>query len=143
MVPDVESSIDDSPLPEVSAFASWIDNFKLPIREIENRHTRSELAMLSWYSKLQSYNLSKNRPARDHLALPEGSRTNTVDGYNPNGVTETETSYILSHGLNNGVAIPKKFFDKKGEFDLRQATGPEVATYIRRLGVNVMVPHAI
>jgi hypothetical protein len=141
VVPDVESGLDDSPLPEVSAIASWIDNFKMSIREIENRHTTSELVILSWYSRLQSFNMNKKSPRQD-LQLTDG-KTVTNYGSNPNGIVETETSYIMPRGINNGVAVPKKFFDADGSFNLRLATGPEAATYIRRLGISITVPHGM
>lgn len=57
-----------------------------------------------------------------------------------NGIRETPNHYILPEGVNNGVPIPKKFFDKDGNFDLSLATGEEACAYLRAVGVNVMSP---
>jgi hypothetical protein len=130
-------------MPEVSAIASWMDNLKLPIREIENTYTLSELVMMSWHSRLQNYNMSKRFAHNKATPKLGDGKTVTIDSnrkYNPNGVRETEDSYILPEGINQGVPIPKKFFDEEGNFDLRRASGMEAVTYLRRLGINLVVP---
>lgn len=103
--------------------------------------------MMGWHSKLQSYNLSK-RFAHSKEKSKELSTTDksiTIDSNrsynkNPNGVRETETSYILPSEINNGVPIPKKFFNEEGDLDLRRATGMEAVTYLRKIGIQLTIP---
>lgn len=52
-------------------------------------------------------------------------------------IVETDTHYLMPKDLNNGVAIPKKFFDAKGEMDLRLATGEEACQYLRAIGLDL------
>jgi hypothetical protein len=125
--------------------ASWMDALKLPIREIESKYTLSELVLMGWHSRLQSYNMSKRFAPRPLPALTDGKEHNVTTinaniNYNPNGVKDLGNSYGLPNGINNGVPVPKKFFNEEGELDLRLATGPEAVTYLRKLGIQLTMP---
>lgn len=123
---------------------SWVDSFKLPIREIDATYTLSELVMMSWNSRLQSYNMSKrfanNNKPRLETSIDGKATTDPSDNYNPNGVRDLGNSWQLPSGINNGVPIPKTFFDEEGNFDLRRATGPQALAYLRKVGVNISIP---
>jgi hypothetical protein len=128
----------------VSAVASWVDNFKLPLREIKAKYTKSDLALVSWDSKLKSYNLGlgmkpsvKTRITSLENVVP--SRALESDVVQPTGIVETEEAYILPAGVNNGVPIRKEFFDEEGELDLSRTTGPKAAGYLRALGIPLAV----
>lgn len=118
----------------VSAAASWMDNLKLSMREIKKKYTKSELVMMAWDSKQKSYNMSQQ--FKHHSPKDSNSERIDYEG-NSSGIRETKTSYTMPADLNNGVAIPKKFFDEAGEIDLRQATGPEALGYMRAIGFNI------
>ena len=129
------------PLPEVSAVTSWIDNFKMPLKEIKAKYTKSDLALIAWDSRLKNYNLSLGMKhtapapvASDARPSPRIPDVPDAD-ISPRGVKETENAYILPEGVNNGVPIPKKVFDEHGEIDLRRMKGDEGAAYIRSLGI--------
>lgn len=128
-------------MPEISAIASWMDNLKLPVRNIEEKYTSSEIYMMGWHSRLQSYNMSKRFK---HKALPEKSAGNGayIDDINPNNVKDLGNAWQLPPSINNGVPIPKKFFNEEGDLDLRRATGPEALAYLRKLGIQISIPFA-
>lgn len=102
------------------------------MREIRRKYTKSELMLIAWDSKQKSYNLSKQFKDRSSSSNSDAPSTIT------NGIRETDNAYELPEGINGGVAIPKKFFNKEGELDLRLATGDEACGYLRALGVNIV-----
>jgi hypothetical protein len=71
-------------------------------------------------------------PGTNVLAIDKGAV-----GSNPNGVVDLGTCWKLPDHINNGVPIPKKFFNEEGELDLRRATGNEAAAYLRGLGMKI------
>lgn len=110
----------------------------MPMREIRQKYTLSDISLLSWHSKQQSYNMqqkykSNSRPSNGKEGSSGGQH---LKGYAAQ-ITETETHYLMPADLNNGVAIPKKFFNAKGDLDLRLATGPEACNYLRALGLDM------
>lgn len=123
-------------MPAVAAAAGWMDTFKLPMREIRKKYTRSELALMAWDSREKSANLSKRY--RSGRKLKDKADDGILDVGPNNGVIETKDSYELPDEINNGVAIPKRFIDKDGEINLSKVTGPEAVRYLRAIGINIM-----
>lgn len=118
--------------------ASWADSLKKPFREIKAKYTKSELTLIAWDSRLKSYNLSLGM-ANTKTTPKISNGIESSETVSPAGVKETEGAYVLPKGVNNGVPINKKFFDENGDIDLRRGTGPEVANYIRRLGIPLAI----
>lgn len=112
-----------------------MDTFKLPMHKVKSIYTRSELVLMAFDSREKAYHMQlkyddgKNSPSRGRLPMSSPS----------NGVRETIDSYELPEGVNNGIAIPKVFFNDEGEVDLRQVTGPQAVRYLRSLGVNIVM----
>lgn len=96
----------------------------MPMREIRKKYTISDLVLMSWDSKQKSYNMRK----RFHKG--SDSEVGTVK--------DVGEAWQLPEGVNNNVAIPKKFFNDEGELDLRLATGEEACAYLRKLGISIM-----
>jgi hypothetical protein len=132
--------------------ASWIDNFKIPLKEIKAKYTKSDLTLIAWDSRLRNYNMSlgfkEARTSRSDGAVgsafvprvPQRAPVPKADDYiSPAGVRETDTAYILPEGVNNGMPIPKDAFDEEGEIDLRKLPGPKAAQYLRGLGIPMAV----
>jgi len=105
------------------------------MREIRRRYTKSDLVLLGWDSQQKSYNMSKGFKRQPKL-LSDGTKPQKLGSLNAQ-IVETEDAYLMPDDLNNGVPIPKKFFTKDGEFDLRLATGPEAKHYMEALGVHL------
>lgn len=114
-----------------------MDSFKIPMREIRKKYAKSELVMMAWHSREQSFQM---RQSRHTPARPQNSKQDKIQsGYVPSsGVRELEDSYELPAGVNNGATIPKKFFGEDGEIDLRQVTGQQAVRYLQALGLNIV-----
>jgi hypothetical protein len=111
-----------------------MDTFKLPMREIYKKYTRSELVIMAWDSRWKSYSLSQMRKK----AIPKENNVDKVDYSSTNGIREVGNVYEVPKTLNNGVAIPKKFFNEEGEIDLRKVPGREAVSYVRAIGIPIV-----
>jgi len=118
-----------------------MDTFKLSMREIRKKYTKSELVLMAWDSRQKSQNM---RRAYKKPKLENGKEQREYVGHtsgkNPNGIRETEDAYEMPSGLNKGVPVLKKWFNKEGELDLRLATGPEAVKYCNAIGINIAMP---
>lgn len=116
------------------------------MREIKRKFTRSELAIMSWRSREQSAAMAKNR----HKPVDRIEQPKTILGELPDyglqhksvsrpasKVIEHEDSYELPSDINNGVAIPKTFFNDEGDLDLSKVTGPQAVKYLNGLGLRI------
>lgn len=52
-------------------------------------------------------------------------------------VEELDDAYKLPSDINNGVAIPKKFFDGEGDLNLSKVTGNEAVRYLNAVGLGI------
>jgi hypothetical protein len=115
----------------------------MPLREIRKRFTFSEMALMSWRSREMSANMAKG-----HRKPPDNDTAETttkeLPDYglqhhqpNPSRVIEHDDSYELPEHINNGVKIPKVFFNKDGDLDLSKATGPMAVRYLNAVGLNI------
>lgn len=107
------------------------------MREIRKRYTKSDLTLLAWDSQQKAYNMSKRFADSRRTALPEDRKSQqALTGINSR-IVETDTMYLMPEEINNGVPIPKKFFDEEGNLDLSRGTGEEVRRYMEALGVSL------
>lgn len=91
----------------------------MPLYEVEQRFTSSELAIVGWRSQETAYLMDKQMKKGQANAGP------------PVEAGELMTDPSLPYGL------PERFFNKDGELDLRQVTGAEALRFLRTQGVNV------
>jgi hypothetical protein len=87
----------------------------MPLREIEERFTKSELVLMAWRSQEMHHNLQKDMPAKKK----KGRKGNkySADDIGPEG-------------------MPEHFFNEDGEIDLSKVKGEEARGYFeRRLGI--------
>jgi hypothetical protein len=117
----------------------------MSMKEIKAKYTKSEIALLAWDSRLKSYNIGLglkdtstgvSKGKLTQLPPPKNYPDNLIS---PAGVKETEHTYVLPEGVNNGAPIPKDFFDEEGEIDLRQVTGDRAAQYLNAIGIPLVV----
>lgn len=119
----------------------------MPLREIRKRFTFSEMALMAWRSKEMSVNMSEGhkRPPRESPDIKEDNKELPDYGLQHKKpirhahVIEHEDSYELEKDVNNGVAIPKSFFNEEGELDLSRTTGPNALKYMNALGFNIPI----
>lgn len=104
----------------------------MPVREIEKKYTVSELVMMAWDSRQKAYALNQM------YKKPKDTSASQAAAYvSSHGITETANAYEMPKDINRGVSIPKTFFNKEGEIDLRQVTGPQAVNYLNALGLNI------
>lgn len=105
----------------------------------------SEIAIMAWRSREMSAAMMPRKKAKqtDQARDPIEVTTDLPDyglqhKPKPHGrVVEHEDSYELPKDVNNGVRIPKQFFNEEGEIDLSRATGPQAVGYLRAVGINI------
>lgn len=102
--------------------ASWIETFQAPLHEIEERFTKSELAIVAWSSQEQSEHLRQRmKKSEDEGKVQYGTPPNAKI---PPGTTVPEN-------------LPAKFFNAQGELDLSGVTGVEAWKYMQAIGVKL------
>jgi hypothetical protein len=119
----------------------------MPMREVRKKFTFSEIAIMSWRSKEMSANMHKNRSPKerseetpvheDSKPLPDYGLQHKPVRHPSVRIEETEDSYKLPSDINNGVAIPKKFFDDEGDLNLSKVTGAEAVRYCNAVGLKI------
>lgn len=91
-----------------------MEEFKAPVREIEERFTRSELVIIAWRSQEMHHNFKKQRGdsiVETSTQSKSGKyRKEYPDGIGPEG-------------------MPDHFFDEHGDFNLSKVTGEEAKRY--------------
>lgn len=97
-----------------------MSEFKLPLDELMEKFTKSEMAIMSWSSREQSSSLEKKKPKKQ-------KKKRQLDNLREE---ETETSEYRTRDL------PDKFYNKEGEVDLRQVTGKEAWKFFASQGLK-------
>lgn len=100
-----------------------METFCLPMREIGERFTKSELYMIAWRSQEQHHHImlkmKKWNKGRQSHEVSDDSGVGSRYGAND----------IIPEGL------PDHFYNKNGEVDLSQVTGKEAFKYMSALGI--------
>lgn len=119
-----DDAISKSQLPRVAASASLLEAFKAPLREVNARFTRSELAISGWRSRETAYNMrqSSNR-----------SRGDTVNRSMEDAVGDLNLQALETR--MGGVA--EKAMTPEGDIDLGRLTGSEAMRYFNALGAPI------
>lgn len=108
----------------VAAAASWMESFKLPLRQVERTYRKSELALMGWRNSEIAANMAAQR--------------NKTPQFNDQPAIHVpdEAMDVLEERLG---AVAAKLDE---DLDLRKLTGPEVMKYMGALGILV-VPNAM
>jgi hypothetical protein len=104
-----------------------IETFHLPLREIEDKFTRSELVIMAWRSQEQHFNLQKDMPSKK-----KGSRKQVYgpDDIGPEGMPD---EFFAKTDIYD---VKGKLIAKEGELYLSQVKGEEARRYFeQRLGI--------
>lgn len=92
-----------------------IETFQIPLREIEEKFTRSELVIMAWRSQEMHYNLQKDMPKKNKKGKRRMAYGDSDIG--PDG-------------------MPDEFFNDDGEIDLSKVKGEDARRYFEaRLGI--------
>jgi len=119
----------------------------MPMREIRKKFTFSEIAIMSWRSKEMSASMHKKpkkiesdttpQSKEDIKPLPDYGLQHQPIRHPSVRIDELEDSYKLPQDINNGVAIPKTFFDDAGDLNLSKVTGPQAVRYLNAVGLGI------
>lgn len=117
----------------------------MPLRDIRKKFTFSEMALMSWRSREMSANMASGRttPRQESKTetvtkeLPDYGLRHEPVHHHASKVIEHDDSYELPQDINNGVKIPKTFFNTEGDLDLSKTTGPAAVRYLNAVGLNI------
>lgn len=87
----------------------------MPIREIEERFTKSELVLMAWRSQEQHYHFKKKVKKYD-----------TDDGVSVSKSGKKRKDY---HDGIGPEGMPDEFFNSEGDFDLSKVSGEKARRY--------------
>jgi len=121
-----------------------METFTMPLHEIQERFTKSELFMMAWRSQEQHYHLKKKMPKRDS------------ENYEYEDVAGRRNAIGMRHRYSSTDIIPEgtpeRFYaqdvirDERGkvkaspgEINLSQVTGEEARKYMAALGIRFPV----
>lgn len=99
-----------------------METFQLPLSEIEERFTKSELMIVGWRSQETAYQMD--------LQMKKGS----------SAVGPPQEARAMYNDPTLPTNLPAKFFNKDGEVDLRQVTGPEALKFLHLQGIDIFAP---
>lgn len=118
-------------MPAVAAAASWMEALHLSSREIRNRFTKSDIAIMGWRSR----EVSANMRSKTLRTAPSPSK---IDGTGYPLMEDVEHDAVLK-GIEDRLGdVVYKMTDEKGEIDLRRLTGEEAVQYMNAIGIPVM-----
>jgi hypothetical protein len=101
---------------------SLVETFQMPLREIRDKFTWSEIVLMGWRSAEQSHQLKSK--------TPENLRRSNVRSGKP------RKQYAHGEIPDN---LPDRFFNEEGEVDLSKVTGRDAVRYLQAIGINVPV----
>jgi hypothetical protein len=103
----------------------------LSSREIRNRFTKSDIAIMGWRSR----EVSANMRSKTLRTAPSPSK---IDGTGYPLMEDVEHDAVLK-GIEDRLGdVVYKMTDEKGEIDLRRLTGEEAVQYMNAIGIPVM-----
>ena len=107
-------------MPGLAAAASWIESYKMPLREIRRRYTRSEMFIAGWRSQEMAANMHRSFHRNAVAPMPE---------------QQNAAEDALEQRL--GPTLLEKGIDESGEVDLRNLTGDEALRFMGSFGIKV------
>ena len=117
-LPRFERDDDDpgSQFPQLAVQASWIETFHMPMAEIENKFTTSELSIVAWKASETAYHMRQKM--KEHK-------------------TEETAGPRKNHPILGN--LPDRFFNEEGDLDMRLMTGEEAWNFLQRQGKRLPV----
>lgn len=96
-----------------------MESLKLPVREIEERFTKSELGVVAWRSQERYHQMSK-RMKKATREMPSMGEKQEIDARMPSG-------------------LPRRFFNEEGELDLSKVNSVDAAKYFQSIGMPLPI----
>ena len=104
-----------------------MESLKMPMRQIRDSYTKSELMIMAWRSNELSYNMDKNTPrtGKNGSMGRETSRNDT---------SQSVDLDVLEQRLGS---VAEKMVREDGMIDLRRCTGDEAMRYMAAMGIPI------
>ena len=104
-----------------------MEMLRMPLAEARESFTLSEMVMISWRSQEQYWQMKKKLGDG-----PRGGKDTGGDESHEGGRAEYADPLVAS--------LPDRFFNKDGELDLSQVTGPEAVRYLNAASSRAGLP---
>ena len=104
-----------------------MEALQLPLAEIRERYTWSEVVLMGWRSQEQSYNFEQRQktPPRDESDAGEGAREWTRKRR-----VEYEQGEVPE-------GLPDRFFDEEGQVNLSKVKAKDALQYMSAIGIKI------
>lgn len=105
----------------------------MPLEEVWERFTKSEMAILSWRSQEQYWQMKMRMGDRPR-------RKQKVDKKAAQQLAKAREGSRLDYEDELVDNLPDKYFNNEGELDLRNVTGPEAIAYLNAKSQALNLP---
>lgn len=106
----------------------------MPLHEIEERFTKSELGILGWHSQerlAQMRNKTKStREKVEQAVAPKDTKRTVADQVRDAMAKKTKAQ---------SLGVPPELINEEGDLDLRLATGAQAYSYLNSIGMKLPV----
>jgi len=119
----------------LSAAGSFMQELKMPLTQIEEIFTKSELAIMAWTSQEQSASIEESpkkrrKPIRQRRKSPEELLAEDLTGEEIDDYGEVE--------YERPKTLPSRYYNEDGEVDLSKLTGKEAVSYLAKRGMHFL-----
>jgi ribosomal protein S18 len=112
-----------------------MQELKMPLTQIEEIFTTSELAMMAWTSQEQSADLEKTSKKKKSIRQP---RRKSPEELLAEDLTGEEIDDIEEIEYERPRTLPNKYYNEDGEVDLSKLTGKEAVSYLAKRGMHFL-----
>jgi len=115
-----------------------MEAFQAPLREIQNRFTKSEIVIMGWRSAEQAY---KMRLRIDRVSEDDESQEDRPQFENKRTQTENKRRKKKEYAdADVPENLPDRFYDEDGEVNLSKATLKDAVKYMNAIGIKMPMP---
>jgi hypothetical protein len=102
---------------------SLVETFQMPLREIKERFTWSEIVLMGWRSQEQTHQLK--------------SKSGNIRSWKEDKANVKQRKAYAEGEIP--ANLPDRFFNEEGEVDLRKVTGRDAVQYLAAVGIHVPI----
>lgn len=116
-----------------------MEAFQLPLREIQEKFTKSELVIMGWRSAEMSYKMrlkmKRTEPPPDEPDDGEVDRPRFAETERPRRVKRKEYA-----DADVPANLPDRMIDEEGEVNLSKSTLRDAVQYMNAIGIKMPIP---
>lgn len=125
----------------------------MPLREIEDKFTKSELVLVAWSSQEKYHNMLKKMDDSKAAGHEEAQKTLELARKTADERLQSEVKKLVEEGVhtagNSGdelvsvpgfdIKVPKKYVNENGELDMRKMPGSVARRFMAAQGIELPV----